>query len=174
MLHMERDRESEIKRAAELWHSGEPYEAGRIIFEGLPEEVRPAWATGILHLVLERTGVKLKQIDRLLEIVDRPEEWRKAHQVFSSIRGQTLKWDELAKHELTTEQRALGYVLELAELVAKVTYNATDPDDEFDEDSGWGIASILRNFVDRLNDENFAQVAWLALSKEPPTVKEVR
>jgi hypothetical protein len=30
--------------------------------------------------------------------------------------------------------------LVLAELVAKVTYNETNPDDEFDEDSGWWVA----------------------------------
>jgi hypothetical protein len=109
------------------------------------------------------------QIDRLLKIADRPEEWHKAHQAFYSIRDQTLKWDEQAQHQLTDEQQVLGYVLVLAELIAKVTYNATDPDDEFNEDSGWAIASILRGLVDRLKDDGFAQAAWSALSNEPPS-----
>jgi hypothetical protein len=51
----------------------------------------------------------------------------------------------------------------LAELVAKVTYNATDPPDRFDEDSGWWIAACLRDLVDRLGDEEFSEAAWSAL-----------
>ncbi|HKX29150.1 MAG TPA: hypothetical protein VJ302_15755 [Blastocatellia bacterium] len=165
---MEQDRETEIKRAAELWNAEQPFEAGRIIFEGLPKEVQPIWAARILRLVLERSGVKLKQIDRLLEIADQPTKWRKAHQAFSSIRGQTLKLDDQRRHGSTDKQEILGAVLVLAELVAKVTYNATSPDDEFDEDSGWGIATILRGFVDRWNDDDFPRAAWTELSNESP------
>jgi hypothetical protein len=167
---MKRERESEIQQAAELWNGKQPFEAGRIIFEGLPKEVQPAWAARILRLVLARSGVKLKQIDRLLNIVDRREEWRKAHDAFDSIRDQTLKWDRRAIKGLTEEQKILLEVLELAELVAKVTYNATDPDDEFNEDSGWVIAVSLRGFANIYKNEDFTQAAWLALSTEPPAV----
>ena len=45
----------------------------------------------------------------------------------------------------------------------KVTYNATNPNDEFDEDSGWWIVACLRGFVDaRWKDEEFATAAWTA------------
>jgi hypothetical protein len=42
---------------------------------------------------------------------------------------------------LTKDQETLASLLLLAEMVAKVTYNATDPPDEFDENSGWWIAA---------------------------------
>ena len=67
---------------------------------------------------------------------------------------------------LTKEQELLGWLLALAELVAKVTYNATDPQDEFDEDSGWWIAPCLKGFLDSLNDNEFSNVAWSALCWE--------
>ena len=59
-------------------------------------------------------------------------------------------------------------LLSLAELVAKVTYNAVDPPDEFDEDSGWWIAASLRGFVDLWMDDEFSKVAWSALCCEEP------
>jgi hypothetical protein len=55
-------------------------------------------------------------------------------------------------------------LLSLAELVAKVTYNAAEPPDPFDEDSGWWIAASIRGFVDhRWKDQEFSEAAWSAL-----------
>ena len=59
------------------------------------------------------------------------------------------------------------HLFALAELVAKVTYNAAEPPDEFDQDSGWWIASELRYFVDLWNDKSFSESAWLALTNAP-------
>lgn len=53
-------------------------------------------------------------------------------------------------------------LLPLGELVAKVTYNATNPMDEFDEDSGWWIAPCLQDILSRLNDDAFSNEAWAA------------
>ncbi|HKX29149.1 MAG TPA: hypothetical protein VJ302_15750 [Blastocatellia bacterium] len=170
---MKQDRETEIKRAAALWNAGEPLEAGRIIFEGLPKEAQPAWAARILRLVLGRSCTQEKQLDRLLSIVDQPKEWGKAHDAFDSLRDLTLKLDRQRRRKPGDEQEVVNLhegVVALAELVAKVTYNATDPDDEFDEDSGWWIASSLRAFVDWWKDEDFSEAAWSALSSEPPAV----
>jgi hypothetical protein len=174
---MKQDRASELKQAEELWNNNQAYEAGRIIFEGLPKEVRPAWAVGILRLVLERTGEKYKQIDRMLRIADRREEWSKAYEAFDSLRDLTLKLDRRRLREPGEERKVANTeeaVVALAELVAKVTYNATDPDDEFDEDSGWWIAFSLRAFVDSWKDKDFAQAAWAALINvpPPPTISE--
>jgi hypothetical protein len=52
--------------------------------------------------------------------------------------------------------------MELAELTAKVTYNATHPPDEFDEDCGWWIAVYLKRLLDSLHDDSFSQRMWLA------------
>jgi hypothetical protein len=99
----------------------------------------------------------------VLYIADHTKEWRNAHDAFSTVRKSTLKLDRIRERGLTKEQELLGWLLALAELVAKVTYNATDPLDEFDEDSGWWIAPCLKGFLDSLNDDEFSNAAWSAL-----------
>jgi hypothetical protein len=80
-----------------------------------------------------------------------------------------LKLEELRrKGELTKDQEVFAELLSLAELVAKVTYNATIPPDPFDEDSGWWIAPTLRVFVEIWPDAKFSQEAWSALACEAP------
>jgi hypothetical protein len=51
--------------------------------------------------------------------------------------------------EATPERfdRSLLHLLLLAEIAAKVMYNATQPDDPFDEDSGWWLAPCLRELL---------------------------
>jgi len=53
----------------------------------------------------------------------------------------------------------------LAELVAKVTYNATSPDDDFDEDSGWWIGRLLKDVLEAAGDADFATTAWSLLAE---------
>jgi len=57
-------------------------------------------------------------------------------------------------------------VVYLAELAAKVTYNATDPIDEFDEDSGWWVPYCVGHILDLLQDEGFSESMWSALCNE--------
>ena len=82
------------------------------------------------------------------------------------MRKSTLELDRIRERGLTKDQELLGWLLALAELVAKVTYSATDPPDEFDEDSGWWIAPCLKGFLDSLNDSEFSNAAWAALCSE--------
>ena len=156
---------SHVKQAAEYWIKGQPLEAGRLIFENLPNELRPKWAARILRLVLERSGVERSHFGRILDTADHPTQWANGHRCFDILRNSTLELLELQKKQgLTKEQVLLYALISLAELVAKVTYNAADPPDEFDEDSGWWIAACLRGFVDNIwPDERFAAAAWSAL-----------
>ena len=55
----------------------------------------------------------------------------------------------------------------VAELVAKVTYNETDPDDEFDEDSGWWIAPCVKTVLEEIGDAGFERSMWLMLISDP-------
>lgn len=160
---MPNDNSNHLMRAAEYWREGHPLEAGKLIFERLPADVRPKWASRILKLVLERSGVRSSLIEQVLHTADHTTEWKNARHVFSTVRKSTLELDKIRQHGLTKEQELLGWLLAMAELVAKVTYNATDPSDEFDEDSGWWIASCLKGFLDSLNDDEFSNVAWSAL-----------
>jgi hypothetical protein len=157
-----------LRRAAEFWKEGQPLEAGKLIFENLPSQTRPKWAAKILRLVLGRSGVDQTPFWMVLHTADHQAMWGNGHRAFSMLRGEVLKLDGLrSRGKLASEQVLLAEVLSLAELVAKVTYNATDPPDEFDEDSGWWIAACLRGFVENVwRDEEFSKAAWSALCSE--------
>jgi hypothetical protein len=161
--------DNHLERAREYWKGGKPLEAGRLLYDNLPVEARPAWAVRILRLVLDRSGLDRSHFGRILYTADHPRQWANGHRCFDLIRQETLKCDELRRMgRLTKEQELFASLLSLAELVAKVTYNAVDPPDEFDEDSGWWIAASLRGFVDRWKNEEFSKAAWSALCCEEP------
>jgi hypothetical protein len=151
-----------LKEAAKRWLSGRPLEAGQLLFENLPLALRPKWATRILKEVVAYFRIRSEPIDQLLSIADKPGEWRQAHRVFDTLRD---AGGSIAESPVDAKERdLLYYFLPLAENVARVLYNATNPDDEFDEDSGWWIASNLRDIVDRFDDAEFSKCAWHALS----------
>jgi hypothetical protein len=153
-----------LQKASEYWQGGMPLEAGRLIFENMPSNARPRWAARILSLVLARSGIQSPLFEGVLQTAEREDLWRNGHRVFSTLRASTLKLDDMERTRgLTQNQQDLRYVLSLAELVAKVTYNATNPLDEFDEDSGWWLAACLRGFVDAWSDDEFSKAAWSAL-----------
>lgn len=155
-----------LKQASELWVNGKPLEAGRMVYESLPVESRPIWASRILKLILGKSGIQSSQLDYLLKVADNKHLWKEGHRAFSDIRRSVLKLDELRRNRPLSDDEALQCdVLSFAELVAKVVYNATNPIDEFDEDSGWYIGASLRGFVDlEWPDVAFAKEAWESLS----------
>ena len=155
-----------FRRAAEFWANGKPLDAGRIIYENIPGELRPRWAARILKLVLDKSGLRSSLFDQVLKTVETKEMWGEGHHIFESFRQSTLKLDDLRRHrDLSNDEDLLASILALGELVCKVIYNATTPHDEFDEDSGWWIAACLRAFVDNeWNEERFSRDAWVALS----------
>lgn len=156
---------SYLRQAAEHWAKSESLEAGKLIYENLPSKARPKWAARILRVVLDRSGIQSSLFSEVLTVADHEDMWERGHQVFSTLRHTTLRLNELRSSPgLTKDEDLLTSVVSLAELVAKVIYNATNPPDEFDEDSGWWIAACLRWFVDhKWSDEHFATAAWSAL-----------
>jgi hypothetical protein len=64
-----------------------------------------------------------------------------------------------------SKDEVYGGLLYLAENVAKVTYNATNPPDPFDEDAGAWVVSCLRDLVNKVNDPEFGTKAWLVASR---------
>jgi hypothetical protein len=149
-------------RARNLWKEGQALDAGKLIFESLPLELRPQWAARVLRLVVDRTGVTGQLIERVIGIANTPSDWGKAHDAFSALRKTTLELEQLRVRG--AEQDLLLNHLLFAELVAKVTYNSTSPPDEFDEESGWWIAPCLKDILDLVNDEQLSMAAWSALS----------
>jgi hypothetical protein len=165
---MPNEKNVNLKQAAKYWQDGQPLEAGRIIFENLAPDARPKWAATILSLVVEKSGKRIEPIERLRRIAANPREWVQAHDAFSMLRESTLELERLSNR--SDEQTLLLRQLYLAENVAKVVYNATNPTDEFDEDSGWWIAPCLKKCLDSLNDDEFSDSAWRTLITEPPNL----
>ena len=165
-LHVPQMNNSDLQQAAKLWTTGEALEAGRLIFENLPSKERPRWAAGILKLVLDRSSVEPSLFSRVVTVAENEDLWKQGHQVFDSLRDTTLTFDDLRRSRaLTNDEELLASIVLLGELVAKVIYNATNPLDEFDNDSGWYIAAHLRAFVDRWSrDEHFVLAAWMVLT----------
>jgi hypothetical protein len=164
---MATDESETLKRAAKFWNEGIPLEAGKLIFERLPNKVRPNWGSRILRLVLKKSGVHDPLFDQVIHTAEHESAWGNGHRVFSNVRALTLKLDALRRTKgLAADQEQLASIVALAELVAKVSYNATNPLDEFDRDSGWWIASSLRAFVVHWKDDEFSKEAWTALCSE--------
>ena len=116
-------------------------EIGRQIFENIPDEIKPCW-TG---LVLSRFDNYLKDIPKpireLFSIIEDKDKWKNAHKQFAKIREFGLVNQEYNKE-----------YLRLAELVAKVTYNASGEPAPFDSDSGHYIASFAFKAVEYFAD----------------------
>ena len=151
-----------LSEALALWKKGDALEAGKLIFENLPAETRPQWAARVLRLVVDRTRIKSEPVELAIDIANTPADWGKAHGAFSTVRKATLNLER--QKSLNPRQALLLNQLYLAESVAKVAYNATNPWDGFDEDSGWWIARCLKDILDSLNDEKFSASAWAVLA----------
>jgi len=118
-------------------------EIGRQIFEDLPNDIRPGWA----ELILSRFDNYIKDIPtpikELFPIIYDEDRWQEAHGQFSKIRQFLLD----CRH-----YQPEAY-LPLAELVAKVTYNASGQPAPFDSDSGHYIPSIALKATEYFDDD---------------------
>lgn len=122
-------------------------EIGQQIFETLPNDIRPSWA----GLVLSRFDHYIKDIPtsilELYPIIDNKDRWKEAHGQFTKIRVFGLE-NKNYKPE---------YYLRLAELVAKVTYNASGQPAPFDSDSGHYIASFALKATEHCDDNRLEE-----------------
>jgi hypothetical protein len=147
-----------VEQASDFWRLGNALEAGKLICQDIPPSAQPKWATDVLAAVVQRTGLKTREVERVLEIGRQPSEWALAHRAFREIRSAVLQ--RVGSVNPTRDESVLLEELILAEVVAKVSYNATNPDDEFDEDSGWIIDEPLKQISDLLGDESFRAAIW--------------
>jgi hypothetical protein len=149
--------------AREEWKAGRTLEAGRILHEHLQPQQRPGWAAAALELVRPHFPA-VPEIEAVLEIARCSSRWPEGHAAFDAVRGLTLQAERSAPHDL---RHPLYYsFLMLAENTAKVTYNASGPNDPFDLDSGWWVASCLRGLVDLVGDPILLREAWEVMTRE--------
>lgn len=114
---------------------------GQEIFENLTHDIRPGWA----GLVLSRFDHYLKDIPtsirELYPIIDDKDRWKEAHKQFTKIRVFGLENKNYEPNNLR-----------LAEVVAKVTYNASGQSAPFDSDSGHYLASLALKATEYFQD----------------------
>jgi len=122
-------------------------EIGQQIFENLPNDIRPGWA----GLILSRFDNYIKNIPvsikELYPIIDTKDLWKEAHGQLSKIRRFLLD---------NKNYKPEAYLL-LAELVAKVTYNASGQSAPFDSDSGHYIASLALKATEHFDDNKLEE-----------------
>jgi hypothetical protein len=120
---------------------------GQQIFENLPNDIRPGWA----GLILSRFDHHIKGIPtsivELFPIIDNKDRWNEAHEQFSKIRVFGLE---------NKNYKSENYLI-LAELVAKVTYNASGQPAPFDSDSGHFIASLALKAAEHFDDNRLEE-----------------
>ena len=150
-------------------------QAGRRLFESSPFAQRPRWAAGVLGAcrdgIQEVPGVVLEAEQLALGT---PADWSKGHDVFDRLRGTTLVLDKKGHGPgLTPTEAHLHRVVLVAELVAKVTYNAALPVCPFDDDSGWYLLSVALSLVACVKDPSLERAVWHALLDTPPAGSNV-
>jgi hypothetical protein len=148
-----------------MWAGGRALDAGRLLFESVPPAEQPAWAARLVVLC-RRLAPRVAPVENVLAIAADPARWDEAHAAFRAVRARTVRFE---RPGAPPRPIALG-VLFLAELTAKVTYNASAPIGPFDEDSGWWLAVNLRSIVEQVADAGFEERAWRALADHLPPV----
>lgn len=120
---------------------------GQQIFENLPNDIRPDWA----GLILSRFDHYIKDIPtsilELHPIIDDKDRWKEAHEQFTKIRVFGLE---------NKNYKPENY-LRLAELVAKVTYNASGQPAPFDSNGGHYIASLALKATKYFDDNRLEE-----------------
>ncbi len=144
-----------LAQAQRDWEAGRALDAGRVLYEHMPRQQRPAWAAHVLEFV-KALVPKTPEIERLLEIARNPAKWPEAQEAFKAVRG--LK--------VAAKDPLLEATLALAETVAKVTYNGSGRPTPFDQHSGWRVASDLHTVISRAGEKTpkLEAEAWAILS----------
>jgi hypothetical protein len=139
-----------IEEAKPFWENGQPLKAGEVLYEHIRLEHRPHWALEVLELCKPLIS-DIAEVEEVCMIAKDPKRWSEAHDAFSAIRKLTLNAEN-------SENNAIYIgILDLAENVSKVTYNASGESAPFDHNSGYRIVSNLRYIVDLINDTNYCK-----------------
>lgn len=149
----------QLKVLRDLWTSGMAVDAGRTLYEAVPNADRPGWAADVLELACTQVTEVPPPASAVLAIARDAARWREAHAAFSAVRRLTL-----AEDGNDAGRRINRCLLYVAEITAKVTYNASGERAPFDHDSGWWVARNLRDFVNAVSSREFEDRAWDTLT----------
>lgn len=145
------------------WKGQDALAVGSEVFGLVPIGERPGWAAGILRAIAHEVPECSTLVGVVLAVAEQPNRWAEGHRAFSMVRREVLRLDEEGNRSGWTEALvARAHLLAVAELVAKVAYNSTDPSDPFDDDSGHWLSVCLRGFVEQVHDPLVEAKAWRA------------
>jgi hypothetical protein len=122
-------------------------EIGKQVFENLPNDIRPGWAGLILSQFDNYINGIPKPIKELYSIINSKDRWKEAHEQFTKIRA----------FELENKTYQPQTYVRLAELVAKVTYNASGLPAPFDRDSGHHLPSVALKATEYFDDNRLEE-----------------
>jgi hypothetical protein len=141
------------------WTSGDVAGFGRAAFEAVPEAERAAWATRLLAICLVKESHP-PELGRVVEIGEEPSRWRAGHAAFDAVRRLTI-----ANERSPLSDPKVRSLLEVAETVAKVIYNASGEPAPFDYHAGWRLAPQLKKFAELIGKPELEEELWAALSR---------
>ena len=146
----------ELKR---LWNGGRGVEVGGVLYEALPNDLRPAWAAEILALCGSQLP-PIPVVEAVVAIGRDPRRWGEGHAAFRKVRELTL-----AEERSRRGGQAYECLLFVAENAATVVYNASGRPAPFDHDAGYWLAACLRQFSEQIASAEFQEQAWRLLQR---------
>ncbi len=145
-------RQQIVRKALGLWKNEQPLQAGGIIFECIPVDMRYLWAFDILKFAYSLYPQNI-EIDKVLEFAEHPEKWKEgreklleAHRIVDNVNHS----DEL--------------ILQVATQAGKIIYTSQQFPAPFDHVAGWKIVEYLKEIVRDKKDELLEEKAWEILT----------
>ena len=143
------------EQAHRYWEDGQPYQAGRTIFEYIPVSSRSDWAYRILRLAAPYFP-RDPRVEAVLEFASCPMQW-------SAGRGDLCEQMRRVIAAVDCGQAA-PLMFSLSGQAGKIVYTAQQYPGPFEHTAGWKIAVVLWQMVRKLCDNEFAAQAWSTLS----------
>lgn len=143
------------------WKEGDSLSVGESIWRSLSKPKRVEWAKRILATIAGGCSISCDPLERLLVLEDSKDQLGTAKLIFSSLRKKLLEIEAIP-HPSKLDELFLC-VLYVAENVAKVLYNESEPFDSFDDDVGPWVVKCARDCVPFL-DTGSDVIVWEMIS----------
>ena len=152
-----------IQEFQEYWDAGEFLEAGILLFERIPRNLRPVWSTNLLEIVY-KYGSPSEEVEAVIDLGRKPTEW------INLNTDQYLETHNIVKavnvlHSVAEEPLPKA-IFTLARNVGKVIYNVYGYSAPFDHSAGWQIVENLKQVVDLVDNPDFTTKVWSFLCDE--------
>jgi hypothetical protein len=100
-------------------------------------------------------AAQIPAVEAVYETAVADRRWIEGHDVFDTVRRLSL-----AHERSGGAPRLTGLVLDVAETVAKITYNASGASAPFDYHAGWHLAPRVHAFAAEIGDAGFTERLW--------------